>query len=72
MRVDIFTRFKSPEIGWYCYCEAVTLSNAKRIVATLENQGEHVGLFKHAKVLGKMIYETSPYCEETMRVCNTH
>lgn len=54
MRVDIFTKSEA----WRPYVLAVTKANALHIVAALERGGEHVGVFRHARVVGKIIYQT--------------
>ena len=54
MRYDIFT--KTDE--WKLYVQAVTKANALRIIPALESQGEHVGAFYAARVMGKMVYRT--------------
>ena len=54
MRFDIFTK----PADWRLYVQAVTSANARRIVSALEASGEHVGVFRHARVLGRMVYQT--------------
>ena len=34
------------------------MANARSIVPALEAGGDHVGVFYHAKVMGRMVYET--------------
>ena len=59
MRVDIFLKYPTqPNHTWHCYCQSVAEAAALRITETVEKQGEHVALFRTAKTLGKLVYET--------------
>ena len=54
MRYDIFTK---PQ-DWKLYVQAVTKANTVNIIRALEAGGEHVGAFYHARVMGRMVYQT--------------
>lgn len=58
MRVDIATWHAKD--GWRIYVENVAGAAWRQMVAGLERDGETVLVCRHARVLGKHVYQTPP------------